>query len=96
MTTGSGNARIRLSGDKLFACFNGKAAKNMENGIITKEELIAYLHETLELVSPIKEAISTVICGEFTIGETLALANIMNALDDLKDNLTKLDNITLR
>ena len=68
----------------------------MENNIITKEELIACLHETLEWVSPIKEAISTVICGEFTIGETLALANIMNALDDLEDALTELDNITLR
>lgn len=68
----------------------------MENGILTKEELLAYLHEILEWVGPIKETISTVICGEFTIGETLALANIMNALNDFEDSLTELDNIALR
>lgn len=65
----------------------------MENSFETKEETIAFLHEMLEWLGPAKEKIEHTSCREFTIGETLAIANVMNALQDLEDSLSELDRI---
>lgn len=65
----------------------------MENEIKTKEETVAFLHEMLEWLGPAKENIENTSCSDFTIGETLAIANVMNALQDLEDSLSELDRV---
>lgn len=60
----------------------------------TKEETIACLHEALEWIGPIKEQIERTVARGFTIGETLAIANVVNALQDLEDSLSELDRIS--
>lgn len=63
--------------------------------IKTKEETIGILHELLEWIGPVKEQIENTECRNFTFGETLALADVMNALNDLEVALSELDRIVI-
>ena len=65
----------------------------METEIKTKEECLAFLHAMLEFLGPAKEQIENTQCVGFTIGETLAVANVMNALEDLESALEELDRV---
>lgn len=71
----------------------GKEIIFMEDSFETKEETIACLHELLEWIGPIKGQIEKTVARDFTIGETLAIANVVNALQDLEDSLSELDRI---
>lgn len=67
--------------------------ENSENSFETKEETLAFLHEMLEWLGPAKKKIENTSCRDFTIGQTLALANIMNGLQYLENGLNELDRI---
>lgn len=65
----------------------------MENSFETKEETVAFLHEMLEWLGPAKEKIENTSCREFTLGETIAIAGVMNALEELDEALCELDRV---
>lgn len=57
----------------------------------TKEELFAMMHEMLEWIGTIRERIGNTSCRDLTINETLGIANVMNAVTELEDALSELD-----
>lgn len=65
----------------------------MENSFETKEEAIACLHEMLEWLGPAKKMIDNMSCREFTIQQTLALANIQIGLHYVEKGLEELDRV---
>ena len=60
---------------------------------MSKEELFGMLHEMLEWIEPIQEKIESTSCSELTIGETIALADVMNAVYDLNSALSELEQV---
>ncbi len=65
----------------------------MDYAINTKEELFGTLHELFEWLDPLKRSIEEMPSRDFKLGETLALANVMNALQELDDALAEFDRV---
>lgn len=57
----------------------------------TKEELFGMLHEMLEWIGPVREKIENLKCGDLLLKETMAVADVANALYDLEEALSELD-----
>lgn len=65
----------------------------MDYTINTKEELFGTLHELFEWLDPLKRSIEDMPSRDLKIGETLAIANVMNALQELDDALAEFDRV---
>lgn len=59
----------------------------------TKEELFGMLHEMLEWIGPAREKIENANSSEFTIGQNMALSDVVNALYDLDVALSELEQV---